>query len=105
MKTLVFYLPFILSEEYWSCNQQKFDAYCVSESTCGFSHARFNRDKFKWRCYQELDADDIQTKECATDQVTNRAYCRRHGVDSQYCNIHSAALAMFEEDCHVPGRN
>ena len=85
-----------------SCIQVKFDTFCAEESSCGFEHARYNRQKFKWRCYEELDPNEEEAKECPNEDG-GREMCHRHATDSEYCNFHSTAMAMFEEDCDFPG--
>ena len=48
------------------CIARRFANYCITTDRpdCqGFRYPRFNRDKFKWRCYAELNEEGVMAKE------------------------------------------
>jgi hypothetical protein len=58
-----------------NCLQQQLMKFCEERSD--FPFARFNRQKFKWRCYENLDEDSEHFKECI-DEWGSREHCHRH---------------------------
>ena len=85
-----------------SCLQKRLNNYCYElaedDQCAGNYHARFNRQKSKWRCYSELNADGEEAKECI-DEFGERTMCIRHADGADYCQIHQAALPLIEEGC------
>ena len=83
-----------------NCMARRFAAYCNSgeRADCeGMRFPRFNRQKYKWRCYAEV-SDEVFAKECVTEDG-KREECLAHTPDSDYCQFHADAMAMIEEGC------
>ena len=84
-----------------NCLQNELNQYCNDNTE--FNNARFNRQKFKWRCYEELDENDQTAKECVSEDGV-RILCVRHAEDSAYTQLHSALLSAIEAGCSDMGK-
>lgn len=76
--------------------QNQLNQYCSDNSD--YNNARFNRQKFKWRCYEELDGNEQTAKECIGENGV-RILCQRHADDSQYTQLHNVLLTVIEAGC------
>ena len=85
------------SQEAENCLQARVNKFCADSS--GYPYARLNREKDKWRCYGELNADGETAYECVNEDASDIISCIRHADNSPFVQKHNALLEEAEKGC------